>query len=92
MWRPSRDLSEALSGVAVLVFLGAVGFILARILTGCTPRTYDAQYPSYCYEEALYTAAQLRCVDAARDLGESRECRRKLAESCGIAETVTVRR
>lgn len=77
--------------VETVCFLFAVGFLVA-LLHGCAPRTYDAQYPSYCYEEGLYTTAQLRCVDAARDIGESRECRRKLAESCGIAETVTTRR
>jgi hypothetical protein len=30
-----RHIQEALSGVAVLVFIGAIGFLAAHCLTGC---------------------------------------------------------
>ncbi len=39
--------------------------------------------------EAAYTAEQLACVDRAATLDESRECRRKVRERWGIAETQT---
>lgn len=93
MWRPGRDLRESLSGVAVLVFLAAVGFIAARILIGCKPRPADGPtLPGYCYDDKLFTAAHLRCVDRAATLEESRACRRAVDESCGITETEAKKR
>lgn len=39
--------------------------------------------------ESAYTAALLRCVDTARTLAESRECRRKVNLDWAITEVQT---
>lgn len=102
MWRPSRDLSEALSGVAVLVFLAAVGFIIARILVGCTPA--EQQRGALTIENgaavAQYDAELQRCQAEAEKVPRAQafaayiECekavsRRLCIESLELRETWT---
>lgn len=55
--------------LAFVVIMGA--------LIACTPRT-PAQ------AEALYTAEQLRCVDVATTLAESKACRAKVDARWGV--------
>lgn len=83
-----RNIEQALTGVCVLVFLGAVLFIAAQLF-GCRPPQPGA-LPAYCTEEALYTAALLRCVDKAETLAQSQMCRQNVDYTCGIRQTVTV--
>lgn len=86
----ARNLEEAITGIAVVIFIGAVAFILVQ-LNGCAARE-QGSLPAYCYNEELYTAALLRCVDKAETLAESKQCREAVDNSCGIVQTVTVRK
>lgn len=81
-----RDIEQALSGVAVLVFIAAVGFIGVHCLMACKPAE-TGNLPRYCVDEALYTAALMRCVDKAQTLAESQMCRQQVDYSCGIRQT-----
>ena len=56
----------------ILAFVVILGAFIA-----CTPRT-PAQ------AEAAYTAEQLRCVDLATTLAESKACRAKVDERWGV--------
>ncbi len=47
--------------------------------------------PAYCTDEVAFTAVLVRCVDAAQSRAESRECRAKAHERCGIVMTTSAR-
>lgn len=81
-------IERTVSGVAVLVFLAVIGYMVARLLAGCAPRAEGPTLPRYCTEESLYTAALLRCVDKANTLAESQMCRQQVDYTCGIRQTV----
>lgn len=51
---------------------------ICLLLTGCAGAA-----------EAKYTKALLRCVDEAKTLAESRECRRRVDDGSGITQTTT---
>jgi hypothetical protein len=59
--------------IATVLVLFAV-FAIVGHCVGCAP---------------TYTAAQLRCVDKATTLAESKACRRAVDAEYGIAETIT---
>jgi hypothetical protein len=61
------------------------------LLTGCHDGA-GPRVPGFCADEKLYTAALLRCVDKATTIVESKACRAEVDKTCGISETVTVRR
>jgi uncharacterized membrane protein len=72
-------LEAAQAGLAA----AAAGIALA-LLTGCS--TLAAEKAA---AEAEYAGQQLACVDKAKTIDESRECRRKVREKWGIAEVQT---
>lgn len=83
-----RNIHDALSGVAVLVFVGAVAYVAMRILAGCTPARDPDALPKFCTDETLYTAELVRCVDRAETLAQSQACRQSVDYACGIRQTV----
>lgn len=79
-----RCMLDSVHPVGFLVFITALAaFVL--MATDCKPAT-GPKLPGYCYEEALFVAAHLRCVDKAESLTESRSCRAEVDRSCGIAQ------
>jgi hypothetical protein len=84
-------IREALRGLAVLLLIGALILVAGRILAGCKAPE-PGTLPRYCTEEALYTAKLLRCVDDAKTLAESQQCRANVDYSCGIIQTITVKK
>lgn len=81
------DVDRGITGISMMVFVCLIAFLLIRIAAGCAPREY-APLPPYCYEEPLYTAALVRCVDKSETLEESKSCRANVDKVCGITETV----
>lgn len=73
--------------IQMALFLFALGCIVGH-LTGCSP---GPTVPAYCTNEALFTAALVRCVDASSTREQARECNRQVHERCGISLTVSQR-
>ncbi len=67
------------AALALLAFL----FVVAKC-TGCAMFQDKATQA-----EAAYLGEQLSCVDRAKTVDESQECRRKVRERWGIVETQT---
>lgn len=82
-----KEIREALTPVCVIIFVAALGFLAVRLLAGCASRAEGPTLPRFCTEEALYTAALLRCVDNAHTLAESQMCRQNVDYACGIRQT-----
>lgn len=86
-----RNIKDALGGLAVLLFFAALAFVGMRCLAGCKEPP-PGTLPAYCTNESLYTAKLLRCVDDADTLAQSKQCRESVDYSCGIVQTITVRK
>lgn len=63
-----REIHHAMSGVAVLVFIGAVGFLAAHCLTGC------ASTPPPSPRAATYTLALEECTRTSTTCEQSIAC------------------
>lgn len=63
-----RRIEDAMSGISVLLFLGAVVYIIARLLTGCTPAESNAMGIGVEQAAAVaqYDQALVECQQAAR--------------------------
>lgn len=63
-----RNIHDALSGVAVLAFIGAVAYVAMRILSGCTPAEANSMALSFENAAAVaqYDQALVECQQAAR--------------------------
>jgi hypothetical protein len=62
---------------ALVVYFSASLALLAVSTPACTPKT-PAQ------AESAYTSEQLRCVDLATSLAESKACRKQVDEKWGV--------
>lgn len=65
----------------------AISGIIVGALVHCTACTPAPKVPAYCTDEALFTAALIRCVDKSSTLQESRKCRADVHARCGITLT-----
>lgn len=86
-----RNIKDALSGLAILLFFAAMIFVGLRCMAGCKAPE-PGSLPAYCTNEALYTAKLVRCVDDAETLAASKQCRANVDYSCGIVQTITVKK
>ena len=70
-----------------------IGMALALFGWGCVLCHCSAPPPklppTYCVTEKAFTEALLACVDAAPTRLESRACRKRVHEACGVVETVS---
>lgn len=66
-----------------------LGLVIVLALVGCKPAETPKQYPAYCADEKLFTAAVLRCTDKSDTREASQACKRDLQASCGFVETVS---
>lgn len=80
-----EERSEAVGNFGTLLLVGAVGIIAARLLIGC--HQHEAQFPSYCYDDAAFTAKHVSCATKARTREESQACGDDVDRSCGITTT-----
>jgi hypothetical protein len=73
------------------LFLVALAFLVVRFFLGCKAPE-PGSLPAYCTDDKLYTAALLRCVDKSETLAQSQQCRASVDYSCGIIQTITVKK
>lgn len=45
--------------------------------------------PAMCTEEALFTAALLKCIESSGTREESRKCRKTAHDICGFTDPIT---
>lgn len=74
------------AAIGVIALVIGLLFVMAYC-NGCDHHGHPPKHPSYCYDEDDFGDELIACVKRAASKPESKACRKRVHESCGITWT-----